>query len=43
MAEMHLQARASSPYELVPNILRYTLNRGSTDYLLLLQIFSGVV
>ena len=26
MAEMHLQARASSQYELVPNILRYTFN-----------------
>ena len=26
MAEMHSQARASSPYELVPNILRYTFN-----------------
>ena len=26
MAEMHSQARASSPYELVPNILRYTVN-----------------
>ena len=24
MAEMHSQALASSPYELVPNILRYT-------------------
>ena len=26
IAEMHSQARASSPYELVPNILRYTFN-----------------
>ena len=26
MAEMHSQARASSPYGLVPNILRYTFN-----------------
>ena len=26
MAEMTSQARASSPYELVPNILRYTFN-----------------
>ena len=26
MAEMNLQARASSPYELVPSILRYTFN-----------------
>ena len=26
MAEMHSQARVSSPYELVPNILRYTFN-----------------
>ena len=26
MAEMHSQGRASSPYELVPNILRYTFN-----------------
>ena len=26
MAEMHSQALASSPYELVPNILRYTFN-----------------
>ena len=26
MAEMHSQARASSPYELFPNILRYTFN-----------------
>ena len=26
MAEMHSQAHASSPYELVPNILRYTFN-----------------
>ena len=27
MAEMHeLYARASSPYELVPNILQYTFN-----------------
>ena len=26
MAETHSQARASSPYELVPNILRYSFN-----------------
>ena len=26
MAEVHSQAHASSPYELVPNILRYTFN-----------------
>ena len=26
MVEMHSQARASSSYELVPNILRYTFN-----------------
>ena len=26
LAEMHSQVRASSPYELVPNILRYTFN-----------------
>ena len=26
MAEMHSQARASSPYELVPNILRYAVH-----------------
>ena len=26
MAEMHSQAPASSPYELVPNILRYKFN-----------------
>ena len=26
MAEMHSQARASLPYEPVPNILRYTFN-----------------
>ena len=26
MVEMHSQARAFSPYELVPNILRYTFN-----------------
>ena len=26
MAEMHSQARAFSPYELVPNFLRYTFN-----------------
>ena len=26
MSEMYSQARASSPYELVPNILRYTFN-----------------
>ena len=26
MAEMHSQTRASSPYELVPNILLYTVN-----------------
>ena len=26
MAKMHSQARASSPYELVPNILRYTFS-----------------
>ena len=28
MAEMHSQARASSPYELGPNILRYTFTLG---------------
>ena len=26
MAEMHWQARASAPYELLPKIIRYTFN-----------------
>ena len=41
MVEMHSQARASSPYELVPNILQYIFNN---IYLsLLFPIQSGIV
>ena len=32
MAEMHLQASASLPYEPVPNILQYTFNNLYLSY-----------
>ena len=48
MAEMYSQARASSPYELVPNTLRYTFNNlinictGISDSASKKEILAGV-
>ena len=42
MAEMHSQACASSPYELVPNILRYTRKLAHPRHMNSFRIFYDI-